>query len=165
MSNITILKYAESIYPYRFSGVPLGVSSIGRPPKPVANQKQGATKEDTEQGDTSKGSRLQGDSSNGDNAKGGSQGDSLKGGTQVLRVVAKAAAAKASLGPPIRRKPFSQSYGVGLLEAGVTGGGWFDNPGSVVEPHVGEGGAKRGEYEVRGESTRYEMRCAKHSRC
>lgn len=101
------------------------IATIGRPPKAVASQPQGSTNV-TDESDVAEGD--------------------IKG----ARVAAKAPAHKPSLGPPLRRKPFSQSYGVGQLEARVTGGGWFDGAMSVVEPNVGEGGAKRGEYEVRG---------------
>lgn len=52
------------------------------------------------------------------------------------------------LGSSLHLKPFSQSYGVGLVP-GVMAGGWFDDAISVNEGVVGEGGAKRGEYEVR----------------
>lgn len=52
------------------------------------------------------------------------------------------------LGSSLHLKPFSQSYGVGLIP-GVMAGGWFDDAISVNEGVVGEGGAKRGEYEVR----------------
>lgn len=129
-------------YPHFCSGAPLGAShgdlavpdpavptvssgTIGRPPTAVASQPQGdpiATNATT----------------------------ATEGGIKGARSAPKPPAGKLSLGPTLRRKPFSQSYGVGLLEAGVSGGGWFDAPSSVVEPNVGEGGAKRGEYEVRG---------------
>ena len=97
------------------------IATIGRPPKAVASQPQGDTSDAT----------------------------ATEGDINGARGAAKPPADMLSLGPTLRRKPFSQSYGVGLLEAGVTGGGWFDAPASVVEPNVGEGGAKRGEYEVR----------------
>lgn len=46
-------------------------------------------------------------------------------------------------------KPYSQSYGVGLA-AGVMTGGWLVDVGSANanETTAGDGGAKRGEYEV-----------------
>lgn len=55
--------------------------------------------------------------------------------------------AKKALGPSLHLKPYSQSYGVGLAE-GVMAGGWLEDAGSSLEAGVGEGGAKRGEYEV-----------------
>lgn len=57
------------------------------------------------------------------------------------------AVAKKALGPSLHLKPYSQSYGVGLAE-GVVAGGWLADAGSSLEAGVGEGGAKRGEYEV-----------------
>ena len=46
-------------------------------------------------------------------------------------------------------KPFSQSYGIGLA-AGVMTDGWLGDAGLATanETTAGEGGAKRGEYEV-----------------
>lgn len=55
--------------------------------------------------------------------------------------------AKKALGPSLHLKPYSQSYGVGLAE-GVMAGGWLGDAGSSLEADFGEGGAKRGEYEV-----------------
>lgn len=51
-------------------------------------------------------------------------------------------------GPSLHIKPFSQSYGVGL-SAGVMTGGWLADVGLANEATAGEGGANRGEYEVR----------------
>lgn len=55
-------------------------------------------------------------------------------------------------GPSLHIKPFSQSYGVGL-KAGVMTGGWLADVDVGVANEAtataGEGGAKRGEYEVR----------------
>lgn len=52
-----------------------------------------------------------------------------------------------SVGPSLHIKPFSQSFGVGP-SAGAVGSGWFDGTRPASEAVVGEGGAKRGEYEV-----------------
>lgn len=57
-------------------------------------------------------------------------------------------------GPSPHLKPCSQSYGVGLEASVIAGvqevGGWLGGESSSNEIVVGEGGAKRGEYEVRG---------------
>lgn len=53
-----------------------------------------------------------------------------------------------TLGPSLHMKPYSQSYGVGLA-AGVMAGGWLADAGLASEASAGDGGAKRGEYEVR----------------
>eukprot|EP00903_Cladosiphon_okamuranus_P019522 g17953.t1 len=50
-------------------------------------------------------------------------------------------------GPSLHLKPFSQSYGVGLA-SDVMSGGWLADVGLANEATAGEGGAKRGEYEV-----------------
>lgn len=54
----------------------------------------------------------------------------------------------------LHRKPFSKSHGAGLVAGQMGGeirggGGWFDDAPCGGETLVGEGGAKRGEYEVR----------------
>lgn len=69
-------------------------------------------------------------------------------GSNVKAVQAAARHSNVGVGSSLHSKPFSQSYGVGLVP-GVMAGGWFDNAISVSEGVVGEGGAKRGEYEVR----------------
>ncbi|CAM9915027.1 unnamed protein product [Ectocarpus sp. 6 AP-2014] len=52
-----------------------------------------------------------------------------------------------TLGPSLHMKPYSQSYGVGLA-AGVMAGGWLADAGLASGASAGDGGAKRGEYEV-----------------
>ncbi|CBJ25910.1 Putative Leucine Rich Repeat Receptor [Ectocarpus siliculosus] len=66
--------------------------------------------------------------------------------TAVQSVASKAVNGRA-LGPSLHIKPYSQSYGVGLA-AGVMAGGWLADAGLASGASAGDGGAKRGEYEV-----------------
>lgn len=67
--------------------------------------------------------------------------------TSATPIMGKTPCGGRALGPPSHVKPCSQSYGVGLT-ASVMAGGWLA-AGAASEAGVGEGGAKRGEYEVR----------------
>lgn len=64
-------------------------------------------------------------------------------------------------GTSLHIKPVSQSYGVGLA-TGMMSGGWLADVGLANEATAGEGGAKRGEYEVskRGISVVYPSYCS-----